>query len=227
MRKKSLQSWLMLVVALIVPGLTLSQGPPQTRTLVVNGQAGQAKIVQFNGHTYVDLESLARIANGSLGFDGGQITLTLPAPSAALAPAAQPSGPPANPGFSKEFMKAGIEFMSVIREWRSALINSIQNNFPVTDDWTSRLRGQAATSLRLASVAASTDSDKNAYQLLTLELDNMKKLSDKLVAARTAMNYVSPDDLQSDPLNQKILNCARSLASMASSGQFVDDGSCY
>jgi hypothetical protein len=33
--------------------------------------------------------------------------------------------------------------------------------------------------------------------------------------------------LKSDPLDQQILNCARSLAAMAASGQFVDDGSCH
>jgi len=55
----------------------------------------------------------------------------------------------------------------------------------------------------------------------------MKMLSDRFVDAHTAMNYTSLDALESDPLDQKILNCARSLAAMAASGQFVDDGSCH
>jgi hypothetical protein len=41
------------------------------------------------------------------------------------------------------------------------------------------------------------------------------------------MQYVSPEHLKDDPLNQKILTCARSLASMAVGGQFVDDASCH
>src|SRR5579863_9290186 len=41
------------------------------------------------------------------------------------------------------------------------------------------------------------------------------------------MNYISPDTLKNDPLDQKILNRARSLAPMAASGQFQDDGSCH
>jgi hypothetical protein len=41
------------------------------------------------------------------------------------------------------------------------------------------------------------------------------------------MQFVSPELLKDDPLNQKILSCARSLASMAAGGQFVDDASCH
>jgi hypothetical protein len=88
-------------------------------------------------------------------------------------------------------------------------------------------RGQAATNLRLANVAASTDSDRNAFQLLSNELDNMQKLSNKILAARKNMNYISRDGLKDDPLHQQILSCARSPASMAASGQFQDDGSCH
>jgi hypothetical protein len=74
--------------------------------------------------------------------------------------------------------------------------------------------------LRLADVAVSTDSDRRAFQLLSNQLDTMQRLSDKILAARQNMNYVSADALRNDPLNQQILNCARALASMAASGQF-------
>ncbi|HMD99273.1 MAG TPA: hypothetical protein VKM93_18355 [Terriglobia bacterium] len=117
--------------------------------------------------------------------------------------------------------------MAVIREWRSALVYSIDNSYPVQEDWVERFRGQAATSLGLASVAASSDSDRSADQLLRNEFDNMSTLSDKLLAARKAAHFVSPEDLKDDPLNQNILTCARSLASMAVGGQFADDASCH
>jgi hypothetical protein len=55
----------------------------------------------------------------------------------------------------------------------------------------------------------------------------MQKLSNKVLAARKNMNYISADALKDDALNQQILSCARSLAAMASSGQFQDDGSCH
>jgi hypothetical protein len=227
MRKKSWRGWLILLVLLIVPGLARSQAVEQNRTLIVNGQSGPVKIMELDGRSYVDLESLARIANGTLGFSGNQITLTLPSSAAGTESAAAPSRLPANSGFSKEFLRASIEEMAVIREWRSALVNSIENNFPIQEDWMERYRGQAATSLGLASVATSTDSDRSAVQLLSNEFDNMKTLSVQLLAERQSMQHVSPEDLKDDPLNQKILTCARSLASMAVGGQFVDDASCH
>jgi len=199
----------------------------QSRTLIVNGQPGQMKVMEIDGRSYVDLESLARIANGTLGFSGKQITLTLPSSAAGTASAVALPSPPANSGFSKEFLRAGIEEMALIREWRSALVNSVENNYPIQEDWVESYRGRASTSLGLASVAASTDSDRSAVQLLSNELDNMKALSVKLLAERKMMHIVSPETLNDDPLNQNILTCARSLASMAVGGQFVDDASCH
>jgi len=63
--------------------------------------------------------------------------------------------------------------------------------------------------------------------LLSNEFDSIKVLSIKLLAERKAMQIVSPENLTGDPLNQNILTCARSLASMAVGGQFVDDVSCH
>jgi hypothetical protein len=226
MKRKSSGTPLMLVMLLVVPALALSQAAQETRTLIVNGQPGQVNVVLMNGRSYVDLEALARVANGSLRFNGKQITLTLPG-GASTPPAGAPSAnPPANPGFSKDFLKAGIEQMTAIREWRSALANAIKNGFPIAEDWLAGYRGQAATALRLTSVAVSTDSDRNAFQLLSNEFNNMSKLSNQYVAARQSLDYISPDALQNDPLNQKVVRCARSLASMVASGQFEDDGSC-
>jgi hypothetical protein len=226
MKHKSWRGWPILLVLLFVPGLARSQAV-QNRTLILNGQSGPVKIVEIDGRSYVDLESLARIANGTLRFSKNQITLTLPGSAAVTEPAATPSRVPANTGFSKEFLRASIEEMAVIREWRSALVNSIENNFPIQEDWVERYRGQASASLGLASVAASTSSDRSAVQLLTNEFDNMGVLSVQLLAERKSMQFVSPELLKDDPLNQKILSCARSLASMAAGGQFADDASCH
>jgi hypothetical protein len=226
MREKLLSAGLMLVALLAVPGLALSQAVQQNGTLIVSGQPGQAPVLQINGRSYVDIEALARLTNSSLGFKGNQITLTLPASGASTSTATPPASQPANSEFSKDFMKAGIEAMTVIREWRSALVNAVQNGYPVTDGLVAGYQAQAAKNLRLASVAVSTDSDRNAFQLLSNELDNMQKLSNKILAARKNMNYISPDALKDNPLDQQILSCARSLASMAASGQFQDDGSC-
>ncbi len=117
--------------------------------------------------------------------------------------------------------------MTVIREWRSALVSNIQNGYPVTDDFVAAYRDQAVKNLRFGFVAVSTDSDRSAYQLLSNEVDNMQRLSNKILAAHQNMQNINPDTLKDDPLLQQILSCARSLVSMAASGQFQDDGTCH
>jgi hypothetical protein len=226
MRHKLVVAGLMLAGLMAMSGRIESQAASPSRTLVISGQSGQAPVFQMNGRSYVDLEALAQLTNGSLSFKGNQIVLTLSG-SAASAPAAVPQASQPASAFSKDFLRAGIEVMSVVREWRSALVNAVQNGYPITDDFMATYRGQTATNLRLASVAASTDSDQNALQLLSNEVDKMQKLSSKVLAARKDMNYISADALKGDPLDQQILSCARSLAAMAASGQFQDDGSCH
>jgi hypothetical protein len=226
MQKKISLATPTLLVILILPVLALSQAAQQTRTLIVNGQPGQATVVQVNGRSYVDLEALARIANGSLAFNGNQITLTLSSAASTPPAAASSTSPAADPALSRGFLRAGIEAMSLVREWHSALANAIKNGFPISANWLAGYRGQATPALRLASVAATTDSDRSAFQLLTNAFNFMDSLSNQYVAARQSLDYISPDALANDPLDQKLVNCGHSLAAMVASGQFVDDGSC-
>ena len=227
MRRKLLSAGLILVWLLANPRLALSQTVRENRTLIVSGQPGQAPVIQINGRSYVDVEALTRLTSGSLSFKGNQITLTLPTSDANTPTATSPASETANSAFSKDFLKAGIETMAVIREWRSALVSAIQNGYPVTDDSVADYRAQAAKNLRLVYVAVSTDSDRNAYQLLSNELDKMQKFSNNIVAAHQDLQSISPDALKNDTLNQQILSCARSLVSMVASRQFQDDGSCH
>jgi hypothetical protein len=62
--------------------------------------------------------------------------------------------------------------------------------------------------------------------LFTNEFNNMEELAGKYMEKNEAVEYTPPDSLKDDPMHQRILTCARSLASMISNGQFVDDGSC-
>jgi hypothetical protein len=226
MHRKPSGTTMLLAVLLIVPALALCRAAQAPQTLIVNGQPTHISVVQMNGHSFVDLEALARAANGSLSFNGNQITLTLPGTGGTPAPPPASANLASNSEFSKGFMRAGIEQMTIIREWRTALANAIQNGFPITEDWLSTYRNQATTALRLSFVAISTDSDRNAYRLLNSEFDNMKLLSNKYVAMRQSMQFIAPDSLANDPLNEKILDCAHSMAAMAANGQFVEDGSC-
>jgi len=210
-----------------LPLFIMARAAPQNRTLVLTGHPGELSVVEMGGRSYVDIEALTRLANGTLSFRGNQIVLTLPTDGTSAPPTNPEAGQPGASGFSKEFLKAGLEEMTVIREWRSALITAIRQGHPVTEDWVGAFRVQAQQNLRLVSLAMSTESDRNAQQLLTSEFNNMKKLSDRFVEANKSRTYVPANALESDPLDQKILNCAHSLAAMASNNQFMDDGSCH
>ncbi len=228
MRKKPLNAaGLSLAALLFTPALFMSQTAPQNRTLVVSGQPGQVPVIQMNGRSYVEVEALARITNGALSFKGNQITLTLPSSAAAAPDATPPANPPVNSAFSKDFLNAGIETMSVIREWRSALVNAIQNGYPVAESSVAGYRAQATKNLRFTFVAQSSDADRSAYPLLSGQFDRMQKFSDKILAAHRDMQNITPEALEADPLNQQLLNCSRSLVAMASAGRFQDDGACH
>jgi hypothetical protein len=219
MRRNAFNVWFALPVVLAVPVLISAQSAPHPQTLVVNGQAGKTTVVQVNGRSYVDVEALAQIANGTVAFKDNQITLTVPASGSS----GQQSSPP---GFSKEFLSAAIESIAAVREWRIGIATAIQNSISVTDSWVSAFQRQANDSLRQASVAAVTATDRAALQLLTNEYNNMRAWSDQLIAARKTLQYMSPDEMNSDPLFQQILTCSHSLAAIVANGQFQDEPAC-
>ena len=184
-------------------------------------------MVEMSGRSYVEIEAFMRLANGSLSFRGSQIVVTLPSPAPSTAARNLEGGESTTTGFSKDFLRAAIEEMAVIREWRSTLVNAVRQGLPVMEIWVASSYGEAQKNLRLVSLAATTESDRNALQLLTNELSNMKKLSDRFAEANKSRTYVPTDALENDPLDQRILGCAHSLAAMAANNQFVDDGACH
>lgn len=218
------------IVLLISDSLTMSaQVGRSTRTLVINGKPGP-ELLEMDGRTYVDLEALAQSANGSLSFKGRRAFLTLPLSEAEAETSPRPKLAD-DSGLSRDFMKAGIEAIAGMREWASTLAYAIQNGYQVTEGWASDYRARAAQSVKIASISAVTEGDRNAAQLLNHEFESVEGWSDKLVQARTSMDaakYVlSADALRSDPLSEKIISCGRFLVSMLGSGNFQDDGSCH
>ena len=117
----------MLTALLMLPVKVSSQSPQKANTFRISGHAGEAQILQLNGKSYVEIETLARLTQGTLSFKANQTTLTLPSSDSG----GQASAPHAKAGFSTAFVQAGIEEMSVIREWRIAIVNAVQNNTPV------------------------------------------------------------------------------------------------
>jgi len=224
-----------------VLAVAFSLSAAQRHTLILNGQSTEVLVIHVNGHAYVDLEALANALNGSVSSSGAKVALILPTSSAnrvpaptmaAEAPGQAPTEPPTEPapsneGFSREFLNAGIEEMSTLREWHTVLQTAIQQSIPLSENLLHPYRAQATTNLRFAYVAATTPADKKAYQLVNTAYLNLGKLSAKYVNMRANLAYIAPDSLQSDELNQSIVTCGRFLSAMAASGQFTDDGSCH
>lgn len=227
MTRRALRTRVTLCVIVSLPILVMALAAQPQRTLLVSGHSGELAVMEMGGRSYVEIEALARLANGSVSFNGNQIVLTLPAPAGNTPATTSVPSQSVPVGFTKEFIRAGIEEMSVIREWRSTLTNAVQRGYPVTEDWIAGFRERARKSLGLVAVAASTESDRSGLQLLTNVFNNMNKLSDRFLEANRTRTYIPRDALDNDPLDQRILNCAHSLAAMAASGQFADDASCH
>jgi hypothetical protein len=239
MNEKETRGLCLLFLILFLPAALLSQGQRQKITLILNGNSTDVPVIQVDGHPYAGLEALAGALNGTLSSSGRMVALSLPAPAAendrtpaapaTSAPAPSPSfaqAAPGDSGFSREFLRAGIEAMSTLREWHTALEAAIQNGF-LSAAVLAPYRANATTNLRLASVAVNTPSDKSAYALLNNAFQMMAGLSDKYVNMRANLTYIAPDALKDDNLNGRLLTCGRSLGAMAASGQFTDDGSCH
>src|ERR1035437_8387866 len=108
-----------LTVLLVASGMAFAQVEHQSRTLLINARSGHAAVINETGRAYDAREALAQIANRSLIFNANRIVLTLP-PSTVSTPTSVDSPNPAkNSGFSRDFMKAGIEEIALIREWGS------------------------------------------------------------------------------------------------------------
>ena len=223
MRKNAMRTSVMLMATLLLPLLVLVA--EEANSLRVDGPQGQARVIQVQGKNYVEVEELARITGGSLRFVGNQIILTLPGSGDTSAQTEQ-SAPQPTSGLSKPFLTDGIETMREILEWHAALKNGIERGYPLSDTWFGNYRRQIQSNLKQTEAAASTDLDRKALPLVTNEFNTMNALTDKYLKITVSRDYLAPDSLNSDPLDQKLLTCWQSLASMASSNHFVDDGSC-
>jgi len=220
------------VVALLMMGL-LAPGQTQSRksTFSIEGYPAEVPLVRLQGRSFVDVQELARITNGSLSFDGDRTILTLP-----RCDASKMAGDDApKTGFSRPFMRAAIEAMASIREWGGMLMITVQNGYPVGNNMAGNTimayQGRAAENVALASSAASTDADQRGLELLRNEFDNVKDWADSFAQARTSMSAtnmtISENALQNDQGAQKVIRCGQFLAQTFASGSFGDDAACH
>jgi hypothetical protein len=211
----------LLFAGLVLPGLVVPLAAEQSNSLSITEHTGSAKVVQVEGRNFVEVEGFARLINASVRFNGNQIVITLPGgggtPAAPTSPAT---------GFSPAFVKAAVEAAAELREWRAALRNAIIGSYAISENWVSPMRAEARQALRVVSVSTGTPADKETVSLLGNLFNNVNQLSEKYLQISVSRTYIDPKSLDNDPLDQKIMACARSLASMATANEFVDGGAC-
>src|ERR1035441_493108 len=215
---------------LLMVAMAMAQSQLEREALSVQGYQGQANVIRYQGHVFVDAQELAQITNGSLSFEKNRIILTLPGPDGSSS-----SDDAHTSGFSRPFIKAAIEAMASIREWGGTLQAVVQNGYPVGNTTAGNtimaFQGRAADSVALASAAASTDSDYRGLELLKNEFNNVQAWADGFVEARKSMSAanltVSEGALNNESEAQKIIHCGQFLAQVFASGNFQDDAVCH
>jgi hypothetical protein len=219
---------------------TVAQDTP-TRTLIVNGQTLDAGVVLVEGRSYVDIEGLAEGMGGSVTFEANQISLTIPGPppSAALQtppPSAAPQTPPPSTapqtpeGMSKDFQKIAVFTLAEMREWKGAIGTVVTSGIPVVGTWSQDYHDRIEADLMQATLAASTEPDRQALELLQQQLTRLSEWADTVLGEREALNAdktIDPNSLQKDQSLAKISQCGQFLSSMIVSGTFSNDSSCY
>lgn len=227
-RNKNIQLAMILGLILFCSGTALPQGDSDqtSKTLVVNGKNLGAEVKQIDGHSYVDVDALAQITNGSVTIEAHRVVVTIPASntSANAAPVQE------NPGLSKDFASSGVAAIAEMREWRGAIGAMITYGLVVSDSWAQQYHDEVEASIAQAELVATTEADKNALSLLRDEFDKLSSWADEVQAARQSLNgakTVDPNALQNDTQLAQIKDCSRFLNSMIVSGTFSDNASCH
>lgn len=219
---RSLQRVLLLGFALSLAGILFAQRTSDMK-LLVNGKAMSAAVLQVDGRSYVDVETLARITNGSVKVEPHQIVLTIPGSGSDTA------APQTTEGLSNGFASAAIIALAEMKEWKGALGTMVTYGLAVDGTWAQTYHDRVETSLTQATVAAATNSDHSALQLLTNQFAHLAKWETDVLAERKALNgarTVDPNSLQNDPALTKISNCGRFLSTMLVSRISADNASC-
>jgi hypothetical protein len=191
--------------------------------LLVNGRIMNATVWQVDGRSYVDVETLARITNGSVKIESNQILLTIPGPGP------DATAPQNTPGLSKGFASEAVTALAEMKEWKGALGTMVTFGLAVDGTWAQTYHERVETSITQASLAATTSSDHSALQLLNNQFARLAKWESEFIAERKVLNgakTVDPRALQDDPALTKISTCARFLSAMLVSRSFADNASC-
>jgi hypothetical protein len=230
------QFFLRLAIVPLFAGALFAQSTPD-KILVVNGKTIGPAVREMDGHSYVDIDTLAQAVSGNVTVEPNRVLLAFPMAVATTAPVAAPTpSQPSRPapqvaqGLSRGFAAAAIGSLAEMREWRGATTAMITYGMAVSDALAESYRDQVQEGLAQAGVAAVTDDDRNALGLLQGESAQLGNWASTVLAARRELNgkmTVDPNALQNDSALAKIQTCGQFLNSMLVSGAFADDASCH
>lgn len=200
---------------------------PPHKDLVVNGKTSAGAVLQIDGRSYVDVEAFAQAVNAGVSFETGKVILTFSAPNVEVKVETK------QPGLSREFAQTGIAAVSDMREWRGAIASTIRFGVaagtwlgPFLQDYQIR----AQKSLSQATLAAKSEPDHQAAELLKSEFSNLKQWDGQTQTTIQSLNAeqaINPEASQNDPLRMKIADCSTFLDSMLVSGKFEDNVNCH
>lgn len=215
-----------LALSLIFAGAAVAQSAPEKKPLVVNGRTDGA-VVQINGRSYVEVETLARLMNAAVSFEAGRVILTVAAPDAGPKPV------PASRALSREFARAGVSQLAAMWEWKGAIASAIRGGVAGGNwlgPWLHDRRVRAESSLSQASLAARTPGDQRALELLKNEFASLGEWDSTTQASILSLDAeprINPDAAVDDPLLTKISECGTFLNAMLVTGEFADSPSCH
>ena len=205
-------------------GALLAQRAPD-KMLVVNGKTVGAPVLQIDGRSYVDIDTLAQLMNGVVTVQPDRIVLTIRAANSSAAP------PPQAPeGLSREFAREAIALLAEMREWRGAVGTVLTYNVPVVGTWPQDYHDRVEAGLMQVALAAPGPADRDALQLLRNEFANLTDWANNVIAARQSLNAtksVDPNAMQNDQALAKISDCSSFLSGVLVSGAFADSPSCH
>jgi hypothetical protein len=225
-KRRALQFFVIFAVALSIAGIVVAQSTAP-KQLVVNGRVTNATIVQVGGRSYVDVDTLAQLTNGSISISPTQVVLTIPTASTSSGAAATP--PPTTSNLSRNFATVAINTVSQMKEWTDAVATMVTYGLAADVTRAQHDHDQVETTLAQASVAASTSADRDALRLLNNQFSAVQSWAGTVAAERQALNgdkTMDPNALQNDPALAKITSCDRFLNSMLASGSFSDNAAC-
>jgi hypothetical protein len=116
-----------------------------------------------------------------------------------------------------------------MKEWKGGLGAMVTFGLAVDGSWAQIDHERVQTSLEQVTVAATTNSDHNALQLLNTQYANLARWESMVVAERQDHNgarTVKENSLRDDPVLTKFSNCGRFLSTMLGSGVFADNPNC-